>query len=202
MRKMTLDSCGLINLNKFCWLTMCISWSEWPDMMLSMSVDLLIKFRNSPSVFMITPVSESFNSWKILSVPRVLIIFVLMCSSVWKVMFINAQMPFSRSASSVFCVSWHNSSIAPNSTIGSFAGENSKSKLQIVDVTTVSNSFDGDPDDNAINGRHTKWSWNVVLNCWTDRDKECKHRTAANRTSAHGSPSPAKTSYNVWKQCN
>lgn len=37
-------------------------------------------------------------------------------------------------------------------------------------------------------------TWNVVRNCCTDRESECKHRTAANRTSPFGSPSPANTS--------
>lgn len=29
-----------------------------------------------------------------------------------------------------------------------------------------------------IRGFHTVWSWNVVLSCWTDRDKLWRHRTA------------------------
>lgn len=175
-------------------LTMCINWTECPDIILSMSDDLLIKFLKSPSVFMMTLVSESFSSWNIRSVPNVLMIFVFMCSSVWNVMFISAQMPFSRSASSWFCVNLHSNSMAPSSTIGSLAGENSSSKLQMVDVTTVKSSFDGLPDESAIKGRQTRWSWNVVRNCCTERDNECKHRTAASRTSALGSPRPARTS--------
>lgn len=68
----------------------------------------------------------------------------------------SAQIPFNRNANSGFCVNWHNNSMAPDSTIGSLAGENSNKRLQIVDVTTVSSSFDGFPDERAINGRHTK----------------------------------------------
>lgn len=172
---------------------MCINWSEWPDMMLSMSDGLLIKFRSSPNVFIMTLVSESFSSWNIRSVPSVLMIFVLMCSSVLKHMFIKAHVPFSRSAISECCVSWHSNSMAPSSTIGSLAGENSNNKLHMVEVTTVNSSLDGLPDERAISGRHTKWSWNVVRSCCTERDSECKHRTAASRTSALGSPRPAST---------
>lgn len=174
-------------------LTICINWSECPDIMLSMSDGLLIKFRKSPNVFIMTLVSESLSSWNIRSVPSVLIIFVLMCSSVLKHMFIRAHVPLRRSAISECCVNWHSNSMAPNSTIGSLAGENSSNRLQMVDVTTVSNSLDGLPDERAISGRQTKWSWNVVRNCCTERDSECKHRTAAKRTSALGSPRPART---------
>lgn len=174
-------------------LTICINWSECPDIMLSMSDGLLIKFRKSPNVFIMTLVSESLSSWNIRSVPSVLIIFVLMCSSVLKHIFISAHVPLRRSAISECCVNWHSNSMAPNSTIGSLAGENSSNKLQMVDVTTVNSSLDGLPDERAISGRHTKWSWNVVRNCCTERDNECKHRTAAKRTSALGSPKPART---------
>lgn len=48
--------------------------------------------------------------------------------------------------------------------MGSLAGENSKSKLHIVDVTTVRSSFDGDPVRRAINGFQTEWSWKIIIN--------------------------------------
>lgn len=76
-------------------------------------------------------------------------------------MFINAQLPFNRSAASGLLVNSHRSSQQPDSTIGSLEGLNSSSKLQIVDVTTVSNSFEGVPCNNVINGRQTEWSCGV-----------------------------------------
>lgn len=71
-------------------------------------------------------------------------------------MFIRAQLPFNLSAASGFLVSSHKSSQHPFSTIGSLEGLNSSSRLQIVDVTTVSNSFDGVPCNSVINGRQTE----------------------------------------------
>jgi K+-transporting ATPase A subunit len=76
----------------------------------------------------------------------------------WKAMFISAQLPFNLKATSECFVSSHNISTAPDSNIGSFAGENSSSKLQMVDVTTVSNSEDGSPFtvSKSISGRQTE----------------------------------------------
>lgn len=71
-------------------------------------------------------------------------------------MFISAQLPFKRNAASLLFVNSHNISIAPDSSIGSFEGENSKSKLQIVLVTTVNNSDEGLPSIRSIKGRQTE----------------------------------------------
>lgn len=70
----------------------------------------------------------------------------------------RAQLPFNRKAGSVLLVRSHNISTAPDSNIGSFAGENSNSKLQMVDVTTVNSSEDGSPTNRSINGLQTEWS--------------------------------------------
>lgn len=58
-------------------------FSEWIDIKLSICKVLLNKFLNSPKVFIMTLVSESLSSWKTWSVPRVSIIFVLMCCSAY-----------------------------------------------------------------------------------------------------------------------
>lgn len=71
-------------------------------------------------------------------------------------MFISAQLPFKRNAASLLFVNSHSISIAPDSSIGSFEGENSKSKLQIVLVTTVNNSDEGLPSIRSIKGRQTE----------------------------------------------
>lgn len=54
--------------------------------------------------------------------------------------------------------------MAPDSTIGSLAGENSNRRLQMVDVTTVSSSLDGCPVSKVIKGRQTEWSYRIILN--------------------------------------
>lgn len=68
----------------------------------------------------------------------------------------SAQLPLRRSAGSLCFVSSHSISTAPDSSIGSLAGENSSSRLQIVDVTTVSSSSEGSPTSRSISGRHTE----------------------------------------------
>lgn len=50
---------------------------------------------------------------------------------------IRAQMPLSRSAGSSRRVRLHSSSTTPDSRIGSFDGENSRSRLHSVDDATV-----------------------------------------------------------------
>lgn len=93
-------------------------------------------------------------------------------------MFINAQLPFNRSAASGLLVRSQRSSQQPDSTIGSLEGLNSSSKLQMVDVTTVNNSLDGVPCNNVINGFQTEWSCtsnrikrsNFLLTYQADRD--------------------------------
>lgn len=47
----------------------------------------------------------------------------------------------------------------PWSNIGSFAGENSKSRLQSVDEPTVSNSMSGESVRSCMSGLHTAWSY-------------------------------------------
>lgn len=64
--------------------------------------------------------------------------------------------------------------------IGSLDGENSNSRLHNVDEATTIQSTLGLGDSKIeIRGFHTEWSWNVVLRCWTDLEKECKQPTAA-----------------------
>ena len=72
---------------------------------------------------------------------------------------INPHTPFSTKAGSYLCVKEHNKSIAPDSNIGSFDGENSKSRLQRVDEATTMKSelLAGDPRI-FINGFQTGWS--------------------------------------------
>ena len=103
-----------------------------------------------------TLVSESESSWKSRSVPSVLMILVFTWGSDWKARFISAQLPFNLSAASGFLVSSHRMSTAPDSTIGSLAGENSSSRLQMVEVTTVRSSFDGCPVKRDMRGRQTE----------------------------------------------
>lgn len=64
-------------------------------------------------------------------------------------------------------------------------------KYQFYYLLLVQNNYI--PVSSIINGRHTEWSWKVVLKSWTDRLKECKQRTEANLISLFSSPSPSTT---------
>lgn len=75
-------------------------------------------------------------------------------------MFINAQLPFSLSDGSGFCVNLQSISTAPDSSMGALAGENSNKRLHTVEVQTASISGDeGSLFSSSISGHQTKWSY-------------------------------------------
>uniref|UniRef100_A0A147BFY9 Uncharacterized protein n=1 Tax=Ixodes ricinus TaxID=34613 RepID=A0A147BFY9_IXORI len=162
-------------------ITACIICVPWLSMMWSMCCLMESRFRSRPRVFMSTLTSGSESSRNTWSVPSVDRIWALIFWSAWKAMFIRAQQPLSRSAGSSRRVSPHSSSTAPHSKMGSLLGENSSSRLQSVDEATRRMSS-GALCSRHMRGRHTAWSWKVVRSCCTDRDKLCRHRTAASRT--------------------
>lgn len=65
-------------------LTACISCDECFDIIASISIDLLNKFRSKPSVFIMTLESESLSNFSTRSVPKVLMILLLIASSACK----------------------------------------------------------------------------------------------------------------------
>lgn len=115
----------------------------------------------------------------------------------WKAIFISPHIPFNRNVGSELkWVNLHRCSNAPQSSSGSFAGENSSSKLHNVETRTFCSSNDaGSEFINSISGRHTMWSWKAVRSNCTDLDNECRHFAAASRTSGNVDFIPASISF-------